>query len=81
MTNRRIRPSDSGTKVFGFRQRDVLKGQIYYRHHGDEVFKDMFAFTVKDHQEPPNESEVMQFEVIITPMNENPPRIDPSCEY
>ncbi|GFR64515.1 FRAS1-related extracellular matrix protein 1 [Elysia marginata] len=75
---RRIRPSDTGTKVFGFRQRDVLKGQIYYRHHGDEVFKDMFAFTVKDHQEPPNESEVMEFEVIITPMNENPPQIDPS---
>ncbi|GFO18835.1 fras1-related extracellular matrix protein 1 [Plakobranchus ocellatus] len=77
---RKIRPSDMGTKVFGFHQRDILKGQIFYRHHGDEVFKDVFYFTLKDHQEPPNESEDMPFEIIITPMNENPPHIDPSSK-
>ncbi|XP_035826441.1 FRAS1-related extracellular matrix protein 1 [Aplysia californica] len=77
---RKIRPSDSGTKVFGFRQRDVLKGQIYYRHHGNEVFKDSFTFTLQDHQEPPNESEAMEFEILVTPMNENPPQIDPDAK-
>jgi hypothetical protein len=34
---RKIRPSDSGTKIFGFRQRDLQKAQIYYRHHGGQV--------------------------------------------
>ncbi|XP_059163073.1 FRAS1-related extracellular matrix protein 1-like [Physella acuta] len=77
---RKIRPSDAGTKIFGFRQRDVVKGQIYYRHNGEEVFKDAFTFTVQDHQDPPNESEAMEFQITISPMNENPPHIDPSAK-
>ncbi|CAL1546387.1 unnamed protein product, partial [Lymnaea stagnalis] len=77
---RKIRPSDAGTKIFGFRQRDVVKGQIYYRHNGDEVFKDSFTFTIQDHQDPPNESETMTFVITISPMNENPPQIDATAK-
>ncbi|XP_013072951.2 FRAS1-related extracellular matrix protein 1-like isoform X1 [Biomphalaria glabrata] len=77
---RKLRPSDTGTKIFGFRQRDVVKGQIYYRHNGEEVFKDSFTFTVQDHQDPPNESESMEFSIIISPMNENPPQIDATAK-
>ncbi|XP_067678275.1 FRAS1-related extracellular matrix protein 1-like [Haliotis asinina] len=72
---RKVRPSDSGTKIFGFRQRDLLKGQIYYRHSGREEFRDSFRFTLQDQQEPPNESEQFVFHILINPMNENPPRL------
>ncbi|XP_076440206.1 LOW QUALITY PROTEIN: FRAS1-related extracellular matrix protein 1-like [Babylonia areolata] len=72
---RKIRPSDSGTKIFGFRQRDLLKGQVYYRHSGEEVFRDSFQFTLQDQQDPPNESEPQTFHILITPMNENPPQL------
>ena len=76
---RKIRPSDSGTKIFGFRQRDLLKGQIYYRHDGAEVFRDSFQFTLQDQQDPPNESEPQTFHILITPMNENPPALSPEA--
>lgn len=76
---RKIRPAEPGTKIFGFRQRDLLKGQIYYQHSGDEVFRDSFQFTLKDQLDPPNESELQTFHITITPMNENPPELSPEA--
>nr|KAG5697393.1 hypothetical protein BaRGS_008819 [Batillaria attramentaria] len=76
---RKIRPSDSGTKIFGFRQRDLVKGQVYYRHNGDEVFRDSFQFTLQDQQDPPNESEPQTYHIVITPTNENPPELSPEA--
>lgn len=76
---RKIRPSDTGTKIFGFSQRDLLKGQIYYRHRGKAIFRDSFQFTLQDQQDPPNESEIQTFHILITPLNENPPELSPEA--
>lgn len=76
---RKLVPSDTGTKIFGFRQRDLLKGQIYYQHSGDQMYRDSFQFTLQDQQDPPNESEVQTFQIIITPTNENPPELAPEA--
>uniref|UniRef100_A0A667XBE3 Fras1 related extracellular matrix 1b n=1 Tax=Myripristis murdjan TaxID=586833 RepID=A0A667XBE3_9TELE len=37
-----------------FLQRDLIQGQIYYQHSGEEMFEDAFDFTLSDSQQPPN---------------------------
>ncbi|KAJ8305475.1 hypothetical protein KUTeg_016020 [Tegillarca granosa] len=76
---RRIRPTDVGTRVNKFVQRDVIKGQIFYRHFGHEVFTDSFTFRLKDHQDPPNKSGLETFHIRIKPVNENPPQLSPEA--
>ena len=76
---RKQKPSDTGARVNKFKQRDLIKGQIYYRHFGREKFEDHFKFTVRDEQDPPNESDLETFYIIINPVNENPPQLSPDA--
>jgi hypothetical protein len=74
---RKIRASDTGTRVNRFTQRELVKGQIFYRHFGREDFHDEFLFTLRDQQDPPNESVLETFYIAINPVNENPPQLSP----
>ena len=76
---RKTRASDSGTRVNRFTQRELNKGQIYYRHFGRETFHDEFKFTLRDQQDPPNESAQETFYIAINPVNENPPQLSPAA--
>ncbi|XP_045159464.2 FRAS1-related extracellular matrix protein 1-like [Mercenaria mercenaria] len=76
---RKTRASDSGTRVNRFTQRELQKGQIYYRHFGREDFHDEFLFTLRDQQDPPNESILETFYIAINPVNENPPQLSPEA--
>ncbi|KAH3695332.1 FRAS1-related extracellular matrix protein 1-like [Dreissena polymorpha] len=76
---RKTRPTDSGTRVNRFSQRELRRGQIYYRHFGRENFHDEFLFTLQDQQVPPNESAVETFYIAINPVNENPPQLSPDA--
>lgn len=76
---RKQRLSDTGARVSKFKQRDLIKGQIFYRHFGREKFEDHFRFTIADEQEPPNISEIQVFYIVINPVNENPPRLSPDA--
>ncbi|XP_062583418.1 FRAS1-related extracellular matrix protein 1-like [Saccostrea cucullata] len=70
---------DTGTRISKFNQRNIKKGQIFYRHFGNEVFKDSFVFKLRDHQDPPNKSEDETFHIIINPVYENPPQLAPKA--
>ncbi|KAK3579867.1 hypothetical protein CHS0354_025772 [Potamilus streckersoni] len=76
---KKIRPSDTGTRINRFFQRELIKGQIYYRHFGHEGFEDKFKFTLKDNQDPPNDSPVELFHIQIDAVNENIPQLAPSA--
>lgn len=76
---RKSKPTDSGTRVIRFSQRELLKGQIYYRHFGREDFYDEFIFNLRDQQDPPNESQLETFYIAINPVNENPPQLSPEA--
>ena len=76
---RKQKPLDTGARVNKFKQRDLVKGQIYYRHFGREKFEDHFQFTLRDEQDPPNESKLETFYIIINPVNENPPQLSPDA--
>ena len=76
---RRLRPVDTGTRVNRFTQREITKGQIYYRHFGHEKFRDEFVFTLRDQQDPPNESSLESFVITVNPVNENPPQLSPDA--
>ncbi|XP_050400427.2 FRAS1-related extracellular matrix protein 1 [Patella vulgata] len=73
---RKLRSSNTETTIFGFRQRDILKGQVYYKHNGKDVFRDTFRFRLQDQHDPPNESDEHEFHILIDPLNENPPQMD-----
>lgn len=70
---------DTGTRISKFHQRNIRRGQIFYRHFGNEVFKDSFVFKLRDHQDPPNKSEDKTFHIIINPVYENPPQLAPKA--
>ena len=76
---RKQKPTDTGARVNKFKQRDLVKGQIYYRHFGREKFQDHFKFTVSDEQDPPNVSDIQTFYIVINPVNENPPQLSPDA--
>lgn len=40
-----------------FLQRDLIQGQIYYQHSGEEKFEDSFDLTLSDSHQPPNLSQ------------------------
>lgn len=70
---------DTGTRISKFNQRNIKRGQIFYRHFGNEEFKDSFVFKLRDHQDPPNKSEDETFHIIIKPVYENPPQLAPKA--
>ncbi|XP_052685461.1 FRAS1-related extracellular matrix protein 1-like isoform X2 [Crassostrea angulata] len=72
-------PGDAGTRISKFNQRNIKRGQIFYRHFGNEVFKDSFVFKLRDHQDPPNRSGDKTFHIIIKPVYENPPQLAPKA--
>lgn len=47
----------AGHPVDSFLQRDLVQGQIYYQHSGEEQFEDSFDFTLSDSHQPPNLSQ------------------------
>lgn len=53
--------------VDGFLQRELIQGQIFYQHSGDEVFEDSFDFMLSDSHQPPNLSQTY-----VSQMNPNP---------
>ncbi|KAK2835081.1 hypothetical protein Q5P01_015565 [Channa striata] len=44
----------TGFPVNNFLQKDLIQGQIYYQHSGEEQFEDSFDFTLSDSHQPPN---------------------------
>lgn len=47
----------AGDPVDSFLQRDLIQGQIFYQHSGDEQFEDSFDITLSDSHQPPNLSQ------------------------
>ncbi|KAK3090222.1 hypothetical protein FSP39_010172 [Pinctada imbricata] len=76
---KRQKSSNTGTRVNKFKQRDIQKGLIFYRHFGHEEFKDLFTFKLRDQQRPPNESDLETFHILINPVHENPPQLAPDA--
>lgn len=44
----------AGVPLDQFLQKDLLQGQVYYQHSGDESFQDAFDIILEDTQRPPN---------------------------
>ncbi|XP_015232054.1 PREDICTED: FRAS1-related extracellular matrix protein 1-like [Cyprinodon variegatus] len=59
--------------VDSFLQRDLIQGQIYYQHSGDETFEDSFDFTLSDRHQPPNLSQTYTVVVQVFPMKDQLP--------
>lgn len=51
-----------------FLQRDLIQGQIYYQHSGEEQFEDSFDFTLSDSHQPPNLSQTYVSENVLLPV-------------
>uniref|UniRef100_A0A8C6SIF6 Fras1 related extracellular matrix 1b n=1 Tax=Neogobius melanostomus TaxID=47308 RepID=A0A8C6SIF6_9GOBI len=56
---RKARPEDRGVEVETFLQKELIQGQIYYQHDGDETHEDSFDFRLSDPHEPPNLSQTV----------------------
>ena len=76
---KRQRQSKTGIRINKFKQRDILKGQIFYRHFGHEEFKDSFRFKLRDQRRPPNTSDMETFHILVNPVHENPPQLAPDA--
>lgn len=69
-----------GFPVIEFTQRDLLRGQIYYQHFGNEVFEDSVNLILVDNGFPPNESPQQVFNVQIQQVHDLPPELCPGTE-
>ncbi|CAH1774292.1 unnamed protein product [Owenia fusiformis] len=67
------RPMTVGRHNSDFTQDDLNNGYIYYKHYGDEEYKDNILFKLQDHADPPNESNEYMFKIEIIPINDKPP--------
>ena len=76
---RKIHAADFGTKVFGFQQKDLINGQIWYRHRNPTEFRDFFEFTLQDRRDLPNKSDRFQFHITVMSENEFPPELSPTA--
>lgn len=47
----------TGAPADSFLQRELIQGQIYYQHSGEEQFEDSFDVTLSDSHQPPNLSQ------------------------
>ncbi|XP_061834466.1 FRAS1-related extracellular matrix protein 1b [Nerophis lumbriciformis] len=70
---RKTSPQEPGIPVDRFLQRNVLLGQIYYQHSGEEHFEDSFDFILSDIQEPPNLSHAYTTVVSVFPVEDQLP--------
>uniref|UniRef100_A0A3P9DAJ5 Fras1 related extracellular matrix 1b n=1 Tax=Maylandia zebra TaxID=106582 RepID=A0A3P9DAJ5_9CICH len=63
----------AGSPVASFLQRDLIQGQIFYQHSGDEQFEDAFDFTLSDSHRPPNLSQTYTVVVHVFPVEDQVP--------
>ncbi|KAM3619849.1 uncharacterized protein V6R79_014624 [Siganus canaliculatus] len=70
---RKTVPHETGVPVDSFLQRDLIQGQIYYQHSGDEQFEDSFEFTLSDSHQPPNLSQTYTVVVNVFPVKDQLP--------
>ncbi|XP_038570885.1 FRAS1-related extracellular matrix protein 1b isoform X2 [Micropterus salmoides] len=63
----------TGSPVDSFLQRDLIQGQIYYQHSGEEQFEDSFDFTLSDSHQPPNLSQTYTVVVHVFPVKDQLP--------
>uniref|UniRef100_A0A3Q3W4V2 C-type lectin domain-containing protein n=1 Tax=Mola mola TaxID=94237 RepID=A0A3Q3W4V2_MOLML len=59
--------------VDSFLQRDLIQGQIYYQHLGEELFEDAFDVTLSDSHQPPNLSQRYTVVVHVFPVKDQLP--------
>ncbi|XP_067452176.1 FRAS1-related extracellular matrix protein 1b isoform X1 [Thunnus thynnus] len=64
---------ETGVPVDNFLQRDLIQGQIYYQHSGEEQFEDSFDFTLSDSHQPPNLSQTYTVVVHVFPVKDQLP--------
>ncbi|KAL8607296.1 hypothetical protein ACOMHN_047627 [Nucella lapillus] len=63
-----------------FSQNDLLDGKLFYRHvgpHRTDVILDHIYFRLQDDAVPPNESDIKEFIVKISPVDDQPPYLYP----
>uniref|UniRef100_A0A671VMF0 Fras1 related extracellular matrix 1b n=1 Tax=Sparus aurata TaxID=8175 RepID=A0A671VMF0_SPAAU len=60
-------PADS------FLQRELIQGQIYYQHSGEEQFEDSFDVTLSDSHQPPNLSQTYTVVLHVFPVKDQLP--------
>ncbi|XP_041862088.1 FRAS1-related extracellular matrix protein 1b isoform X2 [Melanotaenia boesemani] len=70
---RKSSTQETAVSVDSFLQRDLLQGQIYYQHSGDEMFEDSFDFTLSDSHQPPNLSQTYTLVVQVFPVKDQLP--------
>ncbi|XP_069376243.1 FRAS1-related extracellular matrix protein 1b isoform X2 [Paralichthys olivaceus] len=70
---RKTSAQEAGVPVDSFLQRDLLQGQIYYLHSGDELFEDAFDFTLSDSHQPPNLSQTYTVVLHVFPVKDQLP--------
>ncbi|KAM7012171.1 LOW QUALITY PROTEIN: FRAS1-related extracellular matrix protein 1b [Tautogolabrus adspersus] len=70
---RKSSAQDTGAPVDSFLQRDLIQGQIFYQHSGDETFEDSFDFTLSDSHQPPNLSQTYTVVVHVFPVKDQLP--------
>ncbi|KAE8294685.1 FRAS1-related extracellular matrix protein 1 [Larimichthys crocea] len=70
---RKTSTHETGAPVDSFLQRDLIQGQIYYQHSGDEQFEDSFDFTLSDSHQPPNLSQTYTVVVQVFPVKDQLP--------
>ncbi|XP_077572863.1 FRAS1-related extracellular matrix protein 1b isoform X2 [Stigmatopora nigra] len=64
---------DPGVPVSVFVQRELTRGLIFYRHSGEEIFRDSFDVTLSDGQSPPNLSPPYTVAVSVFPVEDQLP--------
>uniref|UniRef100_I3JAE1 Fras1 related extracellular matrix 1b n=1 Tax=Oreochromis niloticus TaxID=8128 RepID=I3JAE1_ORENI len=70
---RKTSAHETGSPVDSFLQRDLIQGQIFYQHSGDEQFEDAFDFTLSDSHRPPNLSQTYTVVVHVFPVEDQVP--------
>ncbi|XP_070764752.1 FRAS1-related extracellular matrix protein 1b [Enoplosus armatus] len=70
---RKTSTHETGVPVDSFLQRDLIQGQIYYQHSGEEQFEDSFDFTLSDSHQPPNLSQTYTVVVHVFPVKDQLP--------
>ncbi|EDO40454.1 predicted protein [Nematostella vectensis] len=61
--------------VSQFLQSDLMENRLYYRHLGEEIFSDRVKFVLYDNAPRPNISPVQTFNIMISKIDDEPPRL------
>ncbi|XP_068174802.1 FRAS1-related extracellular matrix protein 1b [Antennarius striatus] len=64
---------ETGVLVDRFLQKDLIQGQIYYQHSGEELFEDSFEVRLSDIHQPPNLSQTYTVVVHVFPVKDQLP--------